>query len=303
MFDFAGFPAEILRLCPAGLGSDPLSSLSEHDINGFLCASHVGFWKLETEDGKKPRLYADGVVDSLLGVSCELSTEERYEFHLAHIHPSEHEVFGAYVSGRLADGKETIYRYKHPETGEIYLRCCARRYSAGEGAVYFVGYIQLVSGTVRLDSDIPTDYNTTLYVDELTGTNNHRFYEDVLRNMRDAAAVALIGLEDFKAQAGGLGQNTAGTLLKILVHTVKKNVRKNDVIVRLGSDTFLIVFPEMSVEDLRAKLEHIHEEVSFLAVPGLTNMRLSVSIGGVIKGEADNMDDTVSRAVRLMEAL
>lgn len=47
----------------------------------FLRNARIGLWRIEVEEGKELRFYADEVMDELLGITEEVTPEERVAFH------------------------------------------------------------------------------------------------------------------------------------------------------------------------------------------------------------------------------
>ena len=83
-------------------------------LKELLRVNRVGAWRIEIEDGKSPRFYADAVMDELLGIQGEISPEERFTFHRARVHPDDMQLFLEY-SDKLSETKsEIVYRYIHP---------------------------------------------------------------------------------------------------------------------------------------------------------------------------------------------
>ena len=50
----------------------------EVNIKEILRASRMGMWRVEMEEGKPPRFYADEVMDELLGIDRDITPEERF---------------------------------------------------------------------------------------------------------------------------------------------------------------------------------------------------------------------------------
>ena len=42
------------------------------NIERILSANRIGAWRIEIEDGKAPRFYADAMMDELLGIEGEI---------------------------------------------------------------------------------------------------------------------------------------------------------------------------------------------------------------------------------------
>ena len=75
-----------------------MSLLDGCDMEELLRESRLGFWKIEFEEkeGVTPCFYADSVTDELMGISADMTPEERFLFHRAHIHQDDMEMFLEY---------------------------------------------------------------------------------------------------------------------------------------------------------------------------------------------------------------
>lgn len=130
-----------------------MSNLSDNDIREYFRSGSMGFWKFELENGKPPRLYADAVANSLFGTSEDMPPEERAVFLVAHVHPDEQELFNEYFTGLLEKESEIIYRYIHPVSGEMYVRCTGRCISRSGNIATIVGYHSKITDIMRLEPD------------------------------------------------------------------------------------------------------------------------------------------------------
>lgn len=52
-----------------------MKKLNDEDIQAYFLAGNSGFWKVESEEGKKTRLYTDEITDELFGITEDLSPE------------------------------------------------------------------------------------------------------------------------------------------------------------------------------------------------------------------------------------
>lgn len=84
------------------------------DTKEFLKNAQIGLWRIEVEDGKEPRFYADEVMNELLGTTEEMTPEERFIFHRNCIHPDDMEMFLEYSDKLTETQTEIVYRYIHP---------------------------------------------------------------------------------------------------------------------------------------------------------------------------------------------
>ncbi len=119
----------------------------------ILRASQMGMWRVEMEEGKPPRFYADEVMDELLGIDREITPEERFVFHRSRIHPEDMQLFQEY-SDKLTEARtEIVYRYIHPVSGEMFVRCGGARDTSVTEYVAVTGIHQDISETVRIEKE------------------------------------------------------------------------------------------------------------------------------------------------------
>lgn len=111
-----------------------MSLLDGCDMEELLRESRLGFWKIEFEEkeGVTPRFYADSVTDELMGISADMTPEERFLFHRAHIHQDDMEMFLEYSDKLSEERTEIVYRYIHPISGEMYVRCSGKKRFCGK---------------------------------------------------------------------------------------------------------------------------------------------------------------------------
>ena len=119
----------------------------------ILRASQMGMWCVEMEEGKPPRFYADEVMDELLGIDREITPEERFVFHRSRIHPEDVRLFQEY-SDKLTEARtEIVYRYIHPVSGAMFVRCGGERDTLVTEYVAVTGIHQDISETVRIEKE------------------------------------------------------------------------------------------------------------------------------------------------------
>ena len=125
----------------------------EVNIKEILRASRMGMWRVEMEEGKPPRFYADEVMDELLGIDREITPEERFVFHRLRIHPEDMQLFQEY-SDKLTEARtEIVYRYIHPVSRERFVRCGGARDTSVTEYVAVTGIHQDISETVRIEKE------------------------------------------------------------------------------------------------------------------------------------------------------
>ena len=138
-----------------------------------------------------------------------------------------------------------------------------------------------------------------LYRDALTGLYNRRYYEDALKKRGMEAGVAVLDMDGFKACNETYGHQAGDKMLEAAVGVMRHCVRRSDTIIRYGGDEFLLLLPHIEEATFQQKLQDICCQISETRLPGLEDIRLSVSIGGVIN-RGEPIDCAVERANQLM---
>ena len=105
------------------------------------------------EEGKPPRFYADEVMDELLGIDRDITPEERFVFHRSRIHPEDMQLFQEYSDKLTEVRTEIVYRYIHPVSGEMFVRCGGARDTSVTEYVAVTGIHQDISETVRIEKE------------------------------------------------------------------------------------------------------------------------------------------------------
>lgn len=147
--------------------------------------------------------------------------------------------------------------------------------------------------------DMFVHYNDKLYMDAISDAYNRRYYEDELKNKKINAGVALLDLDDFKLYNDTYGHSAGDMVLYTVVEVIRKNIRKSDKLIRFGGDEFLLVMPDIEESVFTSKLDTIQEKVHAERIHGYSNLRLSISAGGVMC-IGETIADAVERADKLM---
>ena len=132
-----------------------MSKFDEELAKRILKDTHIGLWCIEIEEGMAPRFYADEVMDELIGVSGEITPEERFAFHRNHINENDKEMFIEYSMKLAVEQTEVVYRYMHPTLGEMYVRCGGAKdeSKSKDGILVMHGVHQDISDTIRFEKD------------------------------------------------------------------------------------------------------------------------------------------------------
>lgn len=117
------------------------------DAQAVLRAARLGLWRGEFENGKMVRLYADDIMNDLLGTNAQMSPQERCAFFAARIHPDDRTLKLSKVR------TEIVYRYIHPQRGECIIRCGGSRDPEYRDGIRILGTHQDISDIVRLEKN------------------------------------------------------------------------------------------------------------------------------------------------------
>ncbi len=156
-----------------------------------------------------------------------------------------------------------------------------------------------VSGIVKRYERQLTHFKKETYRDALTGTFNRNYYELNLKSSVLTSGIAVIDLDDFKLCNDTFGHSAGDAALMKLCEVISGELGEDDTLIRYGGDEFLLITAEPKIDSLRRMLEAIREKVRLTRIDEYPNLRLSVSIGGVVT-ENETADDAVIRADRLM---
>jgi diguanylate cyclase (GGDEF)-like protein len=136
------------------------------------------------------------------------------------------------------------------------------------------------------------------HTDYLTGAANARFFFNLLqgeiersRRYNHHFAVAYFDLDNFKKINDQFGHSIGDDVLRIIVNIVRQNIRKTDVIARIGGDEFGILLMETEQEEALAVISKIQglilEEMHTHAWP------VSLSIGVLFCIDSPSTADAV----------
>ncbi|WP_049974292.1 diguanylate cyclase [Azospirillum sp. B4] len=161
------------------------------------------------------------------------------------------------------------------------------------------GYLWMISR--RLDSELMQQARQ----DPLTGVSNRRVMwaageMEVARALRHHRALSLlmIDIDHFKDVNDRWGHGTGDALLVTVADTLTRELRRSDVLARVGGEEFMALLPETGLEDAWAVAERVRQRVATVTLdrPQGT-VRCTVSIGVATLGADGHVwEDLVTAA-------
>ncbi len=201
--------------------------------------------------------------------------------------------------------KDKVQRTKLELLGQDFYQVISK-YVEIDGKAYAMEMISRLDREVLVDDDGKnrllseiSGYNDKLYKDALTGVYNRRYFEEKLKNARLSAGIAMIDIDDFKIYNDTYGHEAGDIVLDTVVQIIRNDIRKSDMLIRYGGDEFLLVLPNILGDAFEIKLRQIQERVHAAAVPGYSQLRLSVSVGGVL-AEGEKIEEAIRQADKYM---
>lgn len=140
------------------------------------------------------------------------------------------------------------------------------------------GVLSEIKQTISIEEP---EYMRLLYVDPLTEIYNRRYYKEYIQDILYVEAIVIIDVANLGCINNDYGQDVGDLVLQETAQALAGMIRRNDYLIRYGSDEFLIVFNNMNKSVFKARLEEIRQGFDALRLDGYPELRVSANIGGV----------------------
>lgn len=153
-----------------------------------------------------------------------------------------------------------------------------------KSAVAVVDQLSLILANLRLRETLKSQSIR----DPQTGLFNRRYMEDSLdrelsraERSRKSVVVAMLDIDHFKLLNDTYGHTVADAVLREWSELLKAKFRGSDIVCRYGGEEFVIILPDISVEQARQRLEELRNDLRRLAVrqEGQVVSKVTVSVG------------------------
>ncbi len=132
-----------------------------------------------------------------------------------------------------------------------------------------------------------SEFETEIYIDSLSKIRNRRFLDEKLI-YEPCKAVVMADIDLFKEVNDTAGHQAGDEAIQKVAKMLEKAVRKEDVVIRYGGDEFMMVFFDITREDLEKKLSHILTASKKLTIENHPEVWISMSFGGAFGTELVN---------------
>lgn len=144
--------------------------------------------------------------------------------------------------------------------------------------------------------------------DDLTGLANRRLFLTQLRNEADRArrfdkplSVVAIDIDHFKALNDRHGHPTGDGALRGVAYVLTSNVRKVDMVARVGGEEITVVLPNTDLGEAVRVAEKLRNDVATTELPGGAEqpegaLTISLGVAELQRDDNETLEDLISRA-------
>jgi len=140
--------------------------------------------------------------------------------------------------------------------------------------------------------------------DSLTGLFNRRHFEELMlleinmsQRHSDKNGILLIDIDHFKSVNDTYGHIAGDLVLKSVANTLNENIRKTDVLCRIGGEEFAVLCKRANKDDLMLIAEKLLRTIEKSMIPVNGQMvKVTISIGGATVNNSNiNVSDELYR--------
>jgi diguanylate cyclase len=134
--------------------------------------------------------------------------------------------------------------------------------------------------------------------DGLTGLNNRRTFLDLAAKLaadKNLGVLLLLDADWFKMINDTYGHRAGDICLKSIAYTLRRNVREEDVLGRIGGEEFAIYLRNTTPEQARVISERLTKPIPFRSDQD-EHLTVTLSIGAAVSGDKVSLDEMFAKA-------
>jgi diguanylate cyclase (GGDEF)-like protein len=152
------------------------------------------------------------------------------------------------------------------------------------------------------------DINSKLLIvsetDELTGTRNRRYVLQklerilLLQDIEDLSII-MMDIDHFKTVNDAYGHSMGDEVLKLVSVQIRKHIRRDDILGRIGGEEFLVVLQNTPLEDACHKAEELRQNIENMRWD-INDFHVTISGGVYSYKKGDSLDEFLDNADQLL---
>lgn len=119
--------------------------------------------------------------------------------------------------------------------------------------------------------------------DPLTGLHNRRRLSTVIDGLADRAperlVAVMVDVDHFKQVNDTYGHAVGDKVLVAVAEELRRSVRSDDVVARVGGEEFALLLPGARVDDVVRRVDEVRRRCSAISVPEAPGLHLTISAG------------------------
>ena len=142
-----------------------------------------------------------------------------------------------------------------------------------------------------------SEFEMEIYIDSLSRIRNRKFLDEKII-YEPCKAVVMADIDLFKEVNDTAGHQSGDEAIQKVAEVLEQSVRREDVVIRYGGDEFMMVFFDITKEDLEHKLSYLKSELKKIRIANSPEVRISMSFGGAFGTElVNNLIGTADKAL------